>query len=79
MFYSNQMKEKYENVVNIRNLSLRTLGTVLDFVYTGVLEVDDDVCHLLEAADYVQIASTAQICTTIALCFWTVLCSKFQD
>jgi len=50
------MKEKYENIVKIPNLNLHTLGSILDFVYTGLCGVDDEnVCRLLEGADYVHI------------------------
>jgi len=56
MFCCNQMQEKYENVFNIPNISLHTLGNLLDFIYTGCFkENGENVCQLLEAADYVQI------------------------
>jgi len=52
--------KKYENSIPIKNLSHKTLEDILDFVYTGVIVINDDnVCTLLEGADYANIAGNA--------------------
>jgi len=52
------MREKYESVVDIRNMKQETLGSILDFIYTGYVTVtDDNVSDLLESSDYAQIES----------------------
>jgi len=50
------MREKYEGVVDLKNMKQETLGSILDFIYTGFVGVtDDNVCDLLESSDYAQV------------------------
>jgi len=52
------MREKYEDVVDIGNMTHGTLGDVLDFIYTGCARItDSNVSDLLESSDYAQVAS----------------------
>jgi len=52
------MREKYEGVVDIGYMKQETLGSILDFIYTGCVRVtDENVCDLLESSDYAQVAS----------------------
>jgi len=56
IIFFRQMQEKYDNVVNIQHLSQNTLDKILDYIYTGVINVtEDNVYQLVESADYTQI------------------------
>lgn len=56
IIFFRQMQEKYDNVVNIQHLSQNTLDKILDYIYTGVINVtEDNVYQLVESVDYTQI------------------------
>jgi len=76
-----EMREKYEKVVKVSKVTDDLLGKVLDFVYSGYVELSDDcVCELLEVADYVHLDILKSRCEKYML--QTVnaeSCLKYQD
>jgi len=53
------MQEKYENAAKLENISPGILEAVLDFAYTGTVNVTEDtVCELLDAAEFTQLQGT---------------------
>jgi len=55
------MREKYEGVVDIKNMKQDTLESILDFIYTGCARItDNNVFDLLENSDYAQVASKCE-------------------
>ena len=58
-----EMKEKYENSVTIHNISTKSMQTIIDFIYTGKIAIDNEnVMDLLSAADYLLMNEVKQYC-----------------
>ena len=58
-----EMKEKYENSVTIHNISTKLMQTIIDFIYTGKIFIDNgNVMNLLSAADYLYLDEVKQYC-----------------
>ena len=56
-----EMKEKYENSVTIHNMSTKSMQTIIDFIYTGKIVIDNEsVIDLLSAADYLFVDEVKQ-------------------
>jgi len=53
-----QMREKYEECVNVDSIASEMLENVLDFVYTGNIAVtEENVSDLLAIAEFTDIPS----------------------
>jgi len=53
------MREKYNNVVKLEDTSSDIMQCIVDFIYTGKLDVNqENALELLLAADYLRIEST---------------------
>ena len=58
-----EMKEKYENSVTIHNISTKSMQTIIDFIYTGKIVIDNEnVMDLLSAADYLLMDEVKKYC-----------------
>ena len=58
-----EMKEKYENSVTIYNISTKSMQTIINFIYTGKIIIDNEnVMDLLSAADYLVVDEVKQYC-----------------
>ena len=58
-----EMKEKYENKVEIPNLDGKAVKSLIDYIYNGNIDIDDEnVLQLLAAADYLQLLDAKQFC-----------------
>ena len=58
-----EMKEKYENSVTIHNISTMSMQTIIDFIYTGKIVINNEnVIDLLSAADYLFVDEVKQYC-----------------
>ena len=58
-----EMKEKYEKQVNIQNVDGKAATILIDYMYTGSINIDDEnVIKLLAAADYLQMQDVKLFC-----------------
>ena len=58
-----EMKEKYESKVEIGSLNGKVVRSVIDYMYTGSIDIDDEsALKLLEAADYLQLPDVKMFC-----------------
>ena len=58
-----EMKEKYENKVEIPTLDGKAVKSLIDYIYNGNVDIDDEnVLQLLAAADYLQLLDAKQFC-----------------
>ena len=58
-----EMKEKYENSVTFHNISTKSMQTIIKFIYTGKITIDNgNVMDLLSAADYLLMDDVKQYC-----------------
>ena len=58
-----EMKEKYENSLTIHNISTKSMQTIIDFIYTGKIVIDNgNVMDLLSAADYLLMDEVKKYC-----------------
>ena len=58
-----EMKEKYESSVTMHNISMKSMQTIIDFIYTGKIVIDNgNVMDLLSAADYLFVDEVKQYC-----------------
>ena len=58
-----EMKEKYENSLTIHNISTKSMQTIIDFMYTGKIVIDNgNVMDLLSAADYLLMDEVKKYC-----------------
>ena len=61
--FQTEMKEKYQNTVNMNTVDEKTMQNVIDFIYTGKIVIDDEnVIGLLSAADYLLMDDVKQYC-----------------
>ena len=57
------MKEKYERNVEIQNVDGLCLKVLIDYIYIGHIDIDEEnVMKLLAASDYLQIEDVKQYC-----------------
>ena len=50
------MKEKHENQVEIRGVAATAMKLIVEFIYTGNIEINkENVCDLLSASNMMQI------------------------
>ena len=58
-----QMRERYENIIEIKSIDGRELKALIDFIYTGSINIDEqNVMNLLSGADYLQLREVKQFC-----------------
>ena len=58
-----EMKEKYENKVEIESVDGKAVKSLIDYMYNGNIDIDDrNVFELLAAADYLQLMGVKQYC-----------------
>ena len=65
MFKSN-MRERYENVIKIEAIEGQSLKTLVDYIYSGSIDINNEnVMSLLSGADYLQLDDVKQFCFDI--------------
>ena len=58
-----EMKEKYESSVTLHNISTKSMQTVIDFIYTGKIGINNEnVMDLLSDADCLFVDEVKQYC-----------------
>jgi len=63
--FKTEMKERYESTVNITaDVDSQSVKILIDFIYTGEIVIDNEnVMHILAAADYLQLEEVKQFCS----------------
>jgi len=55
-----QMKEKYQNVVEIKGISSDIFQLIVDYVYSGTAKINDEtVFDMMAASDYLDMNGMA--------------------
>ena len=58
-----QMRERYENIIEIKTIDWRELRALIDFIYTGSIKINEqNVMKLLSGADYLQLHEVKEFC-----------------
>ena len=58
-----QMRERYENIIEIKTIDGRELRALIDFIYTGSIDIDEqNVMNLLSGAEYLQLHEVKEFC-----------------
>ena len=58
-----QMRERYENTIEIKTIDGRVLRALIDFIYVGSINIDEqNVMNLLSGADYLQLHDVKEFC-----------------
>ena len=58
-----QMRERYEDIIEIKTIAGRELRVLIDFIYTGSINIDEQsVMNLLSGADYLQLHEVKGFC-----------------
>ena len=58
-----QIRERYENIIEIKTIDGRELRTLIDFIYTGSIDIDEqNVMNLLSGAEYLQLHEVKEFC-----------------
>ena len=58
-----EMKERYEQTVEVKQVDEKSMKIVIDYIYTGHIDIDNEnVMDLLAAADYLQLDEMKQFC-----------------
>ena len=58
-----EMKEKYQNPVQIHGVDGAAVKSVVDFMYSGEVKItSENVMELIAASDYLQVAEVKQFC-----------------
>ena len=58
-----QMQERYENIIEIKTIDERVLRVLIDFIYTGSINIDEqNVMNLLAGADCLQLHDVKEFC-----------------
>jgi len=61
--FASEMRESHENNISLFGVTSRGLKCVLDFVYTGKLEISlENIECLLQAASHLQVAEVLEFC-----------------
>jgi len=67
MFFS-KMKEQYENQTNLYGISKKIMENILDFIYTGIVEItSENVYEVMEAANFLSISILKNFCSEFLL------------
>ena len=57
------MRERYENIIQIETIDEKALQALIDFIYTGFINIDEqNVMNLLSGADYLQLHEVKEFC-----------------
>ena len=58
-----EIKKKYKSSVTIKDISKKSMQTIIDFINTGIILIDNEnVMDLLSAADYLFMDEVKQYC-----------------
>ena len=58
-----QTRERYEDIIEIKTIDGRVLRALIDFIYTGSINIDEqNVMNLLSGADYLQLHEVKEFC-----------------
>ncbi|XP_078494053.1 kelch-like protein 12 [Ciona intestinalis] len=58
-----RMEEKYKDVVELHDLDAESLEKLVDFMYTGKININtNNVCDLLAVSDFLQVHSARKLC-----------------
>jgi len=58
-----EMKERYEETVEVKEVDEQSMKILIDYIYTGHIDIDSEtVMNLLAAADYLQLEDVKQFC-----------------
>ena len=58
-----QMRERYENIIEVKTIDGRKLRALINFIYTGSINIDEQsVMNLLSGADYLQLHEVKEFC-----------------
>ena len=62
MFLS-QLRERYQNTVEVKEFDGPAIKAIIDFIYTGKIDIDaNNVMVLLSAADFLQVDDVKNLC-----------------
>ena len=65
---NSDMKEKKEGVIRLEEMSKAVMEELLEYLYTGHVDINEDnVFHLLAVADYFLISSLKTLCVDVLL------------
>ena len=76
-----EMKEKYQNPVQIHGVDGAAVKSVVDFMYSGEVKItSENVMELIAASDYLQVAEVKRFCfefleSILSLENWFAVCS----
>ena len=58
-----EMKERYEQTVEVKQVDKKSMKIIIDYMYTGRIDIDNkNVMDLLAAADYLQMDEVKEFC-----------------
>ena len=58
-----EMKERYEQTVEVKQVDEKSMKIVIDYIYTGHIDIDNEnVMDLLAAADYLELEEVKKFC-----------------
>ena len=58
-----EMKERYEQTVEVKQVDEKSMKIVIDYIYTGRIDINNEnVMNLLSAADYLQLEEVKEFC-----------------
>ena len=61
--FTTSMKERYEDTVQVKGVSERSMNTLIEFIYTRNLNLDTtNVAEIIAASDFLQIDEAKNIC-----------------
>ncbi|XP_078494072.1 kelch-like protein 12 [Ciona intestinalis] len=61
--FETEMEEKYKDVVELHDLDAESLEKLVDFMYTGKININtNNVCDLLAVSDFLKIHSVKKLC-----------------
>ena len=61
--FQTEMKEKYQNTVDMNKIDEKSMQIIIDYIYTGIIVIDEEnVIGLLSAADYLLMDDVKLYC-----------------
>ena len=58
-----EMKERYQQTVEVKQVDEKSMKIVIDYIYTGRIDINNEnVMNLLSAADYLQLEDVKEFC-----------------
>ena len=58
-----EMKERYEQTVEVKQVDEKSMKILIDYIYTGHIDIDNEnVMDLLSAADYLELEEVKKFC-----------------